>query len=261
MTIASLDGFEVPYPISGMGNFDIYPIGWAPNGNHFYFRKVSSGREDEEEDSLWAIDKDAQGVEAVIEDFSGQQMDHRDLAQGGDWVSLVSEREQGYSLSLMNTETNEKVEVDSFFAGVPVRSWSVHGGRLAYVKRNEGQGSTCTLYVLELAEDGREDILTRALPMVSELKWSPDEKKLLFRTATDTGRGELGMVDIDNDGSLTVIIEEVPEHFKNEWVDSDTIVYADGGKLMRMSISELTPLQLFPPSDVHSSAERRRSRD
>lgn len=245
LTIASVDGFEVPYPISGIGNFDISPIGWAPNADHFYFRKVSYSGEKQKQDSLWAIDRNAQAIQVIIEDFSGYQMDHRDLAEHGDWVSLVSEEAEEYSLLIMNATTNEKMKVDISRDGFPVRAWSAQGHRFAYVKRDEADDSACDFYVLEIG-DGGESILVKSLAVVSEVKWSPDEKRLLFRTVTDEGGDELRMMDVDDNGRLTTIMDKIPERLQYEWVDSDSIVYAKDGNLMHMSISELRSSRLFP---------------
>lgn len=244
LTIASLDGFEVPYQILGRGDFDISPIGWAPNGNRFYFRKMTS--DDTEQNSLWAINRNAQAVQVIIENFSRYEMDCHDLAEDGDWVSLVSKERMEYSLWIMNTETKKKIKVDSSAINFSVRSWSSDGKHFAYIKPLKGDDASCYLHILEIGDGQRENILTKTVPMIFGLSWSPDGKRLLFRIVGERDAERLSLVDIDNNGSLRTIMDRIFHPFQYEWLDNESIVCAEDAKLIAINISQLTEVQLFP---------------
>ena len=66
--------------------------------------------------------------------------------------------------------------------------------------------------------------MTRTIPVVSELKWSPDGKKLLFKTVAYEGGEKLGLVDIDNERHVRTITDKLADGFQYEWLDNENIV-------------------------------------
>jgi len=249
VTIASLDGFIVPYQITDQKDFNIYPIGWTPDGNYFYFRKNGYGGEQEKEESFTAIDKNAQSIDVISKDFSAYRMISNDLPEDGTMVSLSSKQNSEYSLWITDVVTKKKIQIDLSNVDFPVRGWTSDGQHFAYVKPTE-KDNECYLHVLEIRDGQPKKILTKSLPLITELKWSPSGEKLLLRISGHEKKEELVCFDVNNQDKITTLLNKLPDHFQYDWLGNEKIVYTDCGKLITLDLSNLTQLQIFPAPAV-----------
>jgi hypothetical protein len=221
------------------------PIGWTPDGYKFMLRKREAGKTE-----IWAVDWVARGPSRLLEDFPDAIITADDLPKDGKWFSFVRKTADGkWNLGLIDYREGESKDLGTFDSE-PLRAWVASGTRFAYWEHKKGYS------LKELGDPGAIEYEHTCpdIPPVLQMRWSPHGDKLALVTSrTDTEKVGPRLLLLD---PFTCTIEPLIEDFpatKQQWTfyHWNSIIYADGGELMRYNLESKSTFTLFSLASLH----------
>jgi hypothetical protein len=212
--------------LSKAADISFEPLGWTPDGYDFMLRRKTTAG-----DEIWAVDWNAQDLRPFLPEFGSAVITEDDLAQAGEWISLLMQEQGEYVVWLVNYRSGEKVQVGTY-VDIPLRTWSDSGEWFSLWNREKG----LTIYhvtdkVLEYAEF--PDVAA-----LEQMKWSPNGSLLAFVTPNSLSeKHSLRLLNRINRTS-SILVEDFPSTEKLwDWLSPAAIVYSDGKELWQVDIS------------------------
>jgi len=226
------------------------PIGWTPDGYDFILEKTTADEGAStapKRPELWAVNWLATEKRPFLPDFWGSMITESDLAQAGEWISLVQrsdEADSRYALWLVNYRTKAKLQV-ALSKEVPVRCWSKSGERFAYWTREDG------LTIFHVSNAPEKKAVCPHGNQVRQMKWSPSEMKLAVVVEESKSGGDgtaLELLHPEDCTIQTLVADLSATENQWEWLSDAAIVYAAGNELWRVDVNGKQTLVVPLPS-------------
>ena len=238
---------------------DIFPA-WTPAGDGVVFASDRSGEMD-----LWLApfhDGGVGGEPRRIARSFGRALPLGVSADGVYYYGVRAGRSDVVTASFRDGRLGEPSIAGIRTVGRNTApAWSHDGKRLAYLTQlgTENYGRESRGVAVWSPATRQETLLVPSLAFISQLHWSPDDRRLL--ASGSDGRGRSGLFTVDPDtGAVEGLIRihgGNPQGLEGVWLDNGSIAYvsADRAKLMRFGLENRTETALF---EAPSGAEIRR---
>lgn len=219
---------------------DIFPL-WSPSGAEVIFASNRSGDMD-----LWRVavqDGEAAGEPVRIARSVGRALPMGVTRDGVYYYGLRAGRSD-----VVTADWSEDGPGETAVAGIrtlgrnTAPAWSNDGKRLAFLTQlgTENYGRESRGVVIWVPSARQETVLTPRLAYVSQLRWSPDDSRLLASGSDGRGRSGLFAVDPDS-GAVTGLVRNHggdPRGLEGGWLGDDSLVYiqADRSRIVRLDL-------------------------
>ena len=219
---------------------DNFPV-WSPSGEQVVFASDRSGDMD-----LWRVevrDGEAAGEPERIAHSVGRALPMGITRDGLYYYGLRAGRSD-----VMTAPRTGKGFGEASMAGLrsvgknTAPAWSNDGKRLAFLTQlgTENYGRESRGVVVWVPSTRQESVLVPSLAVISQLRWSPDDSRLL--ASGSDGRGRSGLFAVDPDSGAATGLVRVhggdPRGLEGAWLNDTAVAYiaADRGRIERYDL-------------------------
>lgn len=221
---------------------DIFPM-WSPTGDAVVFASDRSGDMD-----LWRVavrDGAAAGQPQRIARSFGRALPMGVTRDGVYYYGLRAGRSDVVTAKVSDGRAVEPQTAGIRSAGrIAAPAWSRDGKRLASLTQlgTENYGRDSRGVAIWVPATRQETMLIPSLATISQLRWSPDDRRLLASGSDGRGRSGLYAVDPDS-GAVSDLVRRYggePSGLEGDWLDAETLAYVnqERTKIQRYRIAD-----------------------